>query len=92
MYSLSLGKDHTQFPCVKGSPVGDYQSGYCFTIEAGPEHDLLLRKLVFTIQSENEKEPGKHRAEIITVYEESFLLGYEDREAAVILEKKGKKK
>lgn len=80
-YKISLGEEYDPFPCLQNKSMpGDYTGGYSFIIPGGPYHDHLLRKLTFLIQTENEKEPGKHRVEIITVYEESFKLGYEKSE------------
>lgn len=80
-YKISLGEEYDLFPCAYDSRMpGDYYGGYSFVIPGGPYHDHLLRNLTHIIMTENEKEHGKHRVEIITVYEESFTLGYEKEE------------
>lgn len=80
-FKISLGKEYELYPCESDkSRPGDYTGGYSFVIPGGPYHDHLVRKLTYIIQTENIEEPGKHRAEIITVYEESFSLGYEEQE------------
>lgn len=69
-FSLGAGANEID----EGSSVGDYYGGYSFVIRGGENHDKLVSRFIELVQKENKETPGKHRAEVITVYEKSIYI------------------